>query len=381
MSAHKDRSPLPRLLWLDAMRGISILMIAFFHFLIAYDNGRFPWPLTASSLPGFVAGCKGDACWGAPLCAIEGALASLFQRGPHAVAVFILLSGFGLTYSFASMEQPLRRGWPQWYWKRFLRLFPLYWAAHLLYLVSPFIHRQDPVDYRFLLSMLGDRVYPIATLFYYLNPAWWFFGMLIQFYLVFPLLFSLLGKAGPVRFLIGAGLVTIASRYLLVFVFHAHGNYVQGGFFGARLWEFAAGMALASVYRTRTRRVTSLLSSWWSLPCGLLVYSLGTYSYRPTIAYTLTDALIGTGLFLALAPISASLSAKRLSGTLLGWAGAYSYGIYLFHQPYVMYWGERLRSLSMPAFLLCATGILLAIAVASGTIERAIDRLTRPLAR
>ncbi len=367
-----------RLLWLDIIRGMSITVIGFFHFFIAYDNGRYPWPFTVSSLPSFVSQCQGTTPQKAPGCLLEGILALLFERGPHAVAVFILVSGFALTYSCASLQGP-RDGWLRWYRARFLRLFPLYWIAHFLYLVSPMIPRTDPLDYRFFLSLLGNRIYPIDRVFYYFNPAWWFFGMLLEFYLVFPVLLFLLRRWGPTRFLIAAGLLTLASRYLLVFVLHAHGNYVQGGFFGARLWEFACGMVLATLYRTKSDVVARHLFSWQVSLIGLLIYTLGTLSYRPTITYIATDALIGTGLFLFLAPISSRLSTLTFLRAVFGWAGTYSYSIYLFHQPYIMYFGARFQPLSMAASVAYATGIFAVIAGASGLVERTINRLIQRL--
>src|SRR4029077_6025141 len=84
---------------------------------------------------------------------------------------------------------PPPTAWLGWYRSRLIRLLPMYWVAHLVYLVSPFQARFDALDYRFVLSFLGDRVVPIGTLFYYFTPALWYFGLLLQLYLVFPLLF------------------------------------------------------------------------------------------------------------------------------------------------------------------------------------------------
>ena len=45
--------------------------------------------------------------------------------------------------------------WASWYRARFLRLYPMYWVAHLVYLLSPFVARLEPVDSRIILSLLG----------------------------------------------------------------------------------------------------------------------------------------------------------------------------------------------------------------------------------
>src|SRR5207244_9501806 len=161
---------------------------------------------------------------------------SVSQVGFHAVAGFLVLSGFGLTYSLAKTGNPAG-GWAGWCRARLLRLFPMYWLAHLVYLISPFVARPEPVDYRFVLSLLGDRVYPVDSIFFYANPAWWYFGLLLELYLVFPVLFRLLQKLGPVGFLVLCGAVTLTSRYLMLSVIPVNGCYVQCAFFGSRLWE------------------------------------------------------------------------------------------------------------------------------------------------
>ena len=53
----------------------------------------------------------------------------------------------------------------------------MYWVAHLVYLVSPFIARLEPVDDRIILSLLGLRFINIEMNFMYLNAAWWYFAM------------------------------------------------------------------------------------------------------------------------------------------------------------------------------------------------------------
>ncbi|MEW6444397.1 MAG: acyltransferase [bacterium] len=376
MSRPVPRAGSSRLGWLDTARGISIVWIAFFHFLIAYDNGRYPWPLSFSAMRSFSAQCAQFPGQDAAGCVAEGLVAALFQRGPHAVGVFLVLSGFGMTLSLARTGGP-QKGWARWYWRRCVRLFPMYWLAHLLYLVSPFILRPDPADWRLALSFIGDRVFPVDQLFFYANPAWWFFGLLLELCLVFPLLFGCMNRCGPVRFLAACGVATVASRYLLTQVIHAHGDYLQGAFFGARLFEFAAGMALAcACHRAPAATETRLFSRFVPL-AGLAVYALGVYCYRPGLAITLSDGLTGVGLFLVIAHVSRWVNALPRFGSVLAYVGAYSYGIYLIHQPYMMYVGDRLKDLGMAVAVPAAAAVLGAIVLGGSVAERALNRLTR----
>ena len=364
-----------RLTWLDGMKGISILWIVFFHFFGTYANGRYPSPLGSHYFSSFLAQCAPSSGFATVGCIAQGFFVAISSVGFHAVAVFLVLSGFGLTYSLAKTGAP-ENGWIGWYRGRLLRLFPMYWLAHLIYLISPFVARPEPIDYRFFLSFLGDRIYPIDMIFYYANPAWWYFGLLLELYLVFPVLFRLLQRLGPTWFLILCGFITLMSRYLLLVVIPVSGYYVQGAFFGARLWEFALGMVIGLLYRRHPAMVEQQLFSGSTLLAGAVLYTIGLYSYETLLFYTMTDALIGTGLFVILAHLAKWSDRLPRVETVVAYVGAYSYGLYLLHQPYVIYFGDQMRGLSLPVFVVLACGIITVITLCTIPLERYVNQLT-----
>ena len=367
-----------RLAWYDGVRGIAILWIAIFHFFMAYDASRHPWLLGWSSFPAFMEGCAPASFLETIGCVINGVLAAIFERGSQGVAVFVVASGFGLTLSLVKKGMP-PGGWGIWYWKRLIRLYPLYWLAHLVCLVSPFVSLADPIDYRFLLSFLGNRFYPPDTMFYYLVPAWWYFGLLIQLYVIFPVLFRLLLKLGPMRFLLLSILVTVITRTVLVDVLHANSNYEQGAFCLGRLWEFATGMALAYWYHEKPALLEQRLFSGTTFVIGIVLYVLGAYSYQPVFFHSLTDGLIGTGLTILLAHCARWVNRMGVVGSTLGKVGAFSYGLYLLHQPYVIYLGEYLRPQPMLYFVPCAFLILGVMAITCMYVEQYVNALVTSL--
>jgi peptidoglycan/LPS O-acetylase OafA/YrhL len=367
-----------RLDWLDGMKGISILWIVFFHafnFLGGRD-GRFPSPLSEGYVAKFWAACAPVSAMGELRCGLEAFGAASAQLGFHAVAVFLVLSGFGLTYSLAKTGGP-PNGWIGWYRSRLLRLFPMYWLAHLVYLVFPFQARYEAIDYRFALSFFGDRVWPVDMIFYYFNPALWYFGLLLQLYLVFPILFWLLQRAGVGEFLGLSAIATFACRYVLLSVWPVDGNYVQGAFFLCRLWEFALGMAVGLVYRRDGERVERWLFSSATLAGGIALYTLGLYSYDELWSYSFTDALVGTGLSIILAHVARAGELLPRLGSLLATVGLYSYGLYLLHQPFVLYFAERMRHASTPLFVASTCVLIAVLAIASMAIERGVNRFTQ----
>jgi peptidoglycan/LPS O-acetylase OafA/YrhL len=365
----------PRLAWVDLVKALSILWIVFFHLYTTYYHGSFPSTLDLKYFPKVISQYRESGIFNAVSYFGEAVFNWVVQLGFHAVGVFIILSGFGLTYSLAKIGDP-KGGWGRWYWRRLVRIFPMYWVAHILYLVSPFVARPEPVDYRFILSFLGDRIYPLDMIFFYMNPALWYFGLLLQLYLVFPFLFRLLQRLGPGKFLAVCAFATFLCRYLMLCVFRVNGDWVQGAFFGARLWEFAAGMVLAWFYRLKPGLVEERLFSWQTLVFGLIIYGLGLLSYASLPSYTFTDALTGTGIFIFLALIARWYTRIKLVGPTLAFVGAHSYGIYLLHQPYIIYFGERMRQLSLPVFLVAACLLIAVVCVCAIPLERYVNKLT-----
>ena len=372
------QKPAGRLAWFDGVRGIAILWIAMFHFFLAYDASRHPWLLGWASFPAFMEGCAPTSFLQTLGCIVDGVLAAIFERGSQGVAVFVVASGFGLTYSLVRKGMPAG-GWGRWYWKRLIRLYPLYWLAHLVCLVSPFVALADPIDYRFLLSFFGERFQPPDTMFYYLVPAWWYFGLLIQLYLLFPVLFRLLLKLRPMRFLVVSILVTVITRTLLVDVLHANGNYEQGALGLGRLWEFATGMVLACWYHEKPAMVEARLFAGTTFVIGVGLYVLGVYSYQPVFFHAFTDGLIGTGLTIVLAHCACWVNRVGLVGSALGRVGAYSYGLYLLHQPYVIYLGERLRDQPMLLFVPTAFLSLGIMVILCRWVEQSVNSLITSL--
>jgi peptidoglycan/LPS O-acetylase OafA/YrhL len=362
-----------RFQWLDSVRGMAVIWIALFHCLLSYGSGSLPSPISFGSFCGVVQQCAQGSSFGNFSCAVEAIIAAIIQRGSLGVGVFILFSGFGLTYSLVKRGR-FETSWAVWYRRRLTRIFPVYWLAHLVFLVSPFAVLHDPVDYRFLLSLLGDRVYPVDKMFFYLVPAWWFLGLLIEFYIVFPLLFKLMQRLGWVKYLGLCILLSSGTRYVLTDVVEANGYYEMGAFFVCRLWEFAAGMTMGKLMGEAPDWTLGRLLSWKGFFAGVILFTLGLVSYQPNFLSSFSDGLTAMGLSLILMHLAYRLDRIPGLGRWLAWGGVYSYSIYLFHQPYVMYVGEKLRPYSLAVFLILANALLVLIAAISMCFEYTVNR-------
>ncbi len=112
---------------------------------------------------------------------------------------------------------------------------------------------------------------------------------------------------------------------------------------------------------------------------GIVLYVLGVYSYQPVFFHVFTDGLIGTGLTIILAHCARWVDRLRVMRSALVHIGAYSYGLYLLHQPYVLYFGEHLRHEPMLHFVLYAFVILGIISILSMLLEWYVNHLTNSL--
>jgi peptidoglycan/LPS O-acetylase OafA/YrhL len=357
-----------RLLWIDISKGLAILFVAYFHFFTTYfQHGVLP-PADWNSLG---AGA---------LSILRLAWLKVSGLGFHAVGVFIILSGWTLMQSTMRRAESGAIGWSLWYRARFLRLYPMYWVAHLVYLLSPFVARLEPVDDRIILSLLGLRFIDIQMNFMYLNAAWWYFSMLIQFYLIFPLLFLAARCLGPWWFLLIACAAGFFARYLLLVVWQLNGLWVLGGFAICRLPEFALGMSLAMWDTRSTARAEWFLLRGAGLVLGLILYPAALQLYNGLYEYIFVDFATSTCCMLEIVGIAGIILTFKNPANLFGLVGLYSYGLYLIHQPYVIWLGLRIREVPIWVFLLICVPTLAVLSAWGMFLEKATNRVVNKLA-
>jgi peptidoglycan/LPS O-acetylase OafA/YrhL len=135
-------------------------------------------------------------------------------------------------------------------------------------------------------------------------------------------------------------------------VYPVHGLWTLGGFAICRLPEFAFGMALGIWHARSTPRVESLLLRGPALVTGILLYPLTLKLYANGIAYVFCDFGTGACCFLAIVGIAGLILRIATTAKIVGLVGMYSYGIYLIHQPYVIWLGLKIRPQPISVFIL-----------------------------
>ncbi|NJN63818.1 MAG: acyltransferase, partial [Acidobacteria bacterium] len=236
-----------RLVWIEALKGLAMLWIVLNHLVeilfgspyFANPSGRWP-PLAeriAQAQPLAVDGIAGIAV---------NLLRWVGWCGDQGVQIFLIVSGFGLAWSLLQRNAGADVAVGSFFWRRAKRIYPLWWAAHLLLIVTGFLfddglYLSDP---RLVPSLLGVRF--LSSAFAYGAPAWWYIGLQLQLYLVFPLLWALGRKRGAGSVLVVGVAVTLVSRAVGLLVFDNYLDpWLRGAFFPTRLAEFAFGIWFA----------------------------------------------------------------------------------------------------------------------------------------
>lgn len=163
--------------------------------------------------------------------------------GHYGVQLFILVSGYGLAVSM--MNRP--KSWSAFVLDRLKKLYPLLLTGIVFYCFGKIV-MEGKIIGLWERKEIGLKLLLIHTLIPNSGMSvcgpWWFFGLIFQLYLLFPLLFQCMKKWGWSAFLA----VSVIS-YGLIFLFREYIHLYQGELLmqnaPGHLPEFCFGMMLA----------------------------------------------------------------------------------------------------------------------------------------
>jgi len=262
------------------------------------------------------------------------------QLGPHfwqtwpewggaGVSGFIILSGFGLTYSLLTKNVTDIKIIP-FFWKRFIRLIPLYYIALFFYLfIVDFIQPQNLLTHLILIhTFFPDFSHNPGSL--------WFIGLIVQCYLFFPIAYKLLFQRRGVLI----SNFSAISLYVLGIILASMGLYVHDSFLSFSI-EFVLGMNIArDAYMRRIKQYSSfpvvtsaiaLLACFIILVQSSLLYNLAEYIRYPITTFSrICFFVVFLNIFLFLENYWKNF--QKLVPLLSALSFA-SYSVYLFHRP------------------------------------------------
>lgn len=324
-----------RYIWLDITRGLAILWVFLVHFYERFGHGSMfanpgvNWPPLSERIaqltPLDVDGLSG---------VFINLLRYVGWLGDQGVQIFLVASGFALVLS--ALNQSTEFSIREFYARRLVRILPLWFAAHIVFIATYVVLHKglSPTDWKTWASILGLRFIP--GVMYYKFPAWWYIGLLLQLYIVFPWLFLMLRRWSPIRFFVITGGAAIIIRLAGLLVFEQNLDWwSRGGFFLSRLPEFLFGMAFAKWLATAGSKELERLKRPVGVASIIGLYLLGNICSFFLLGMSVAFLLTGAGFFLF---IFALFSQKDLKQNgLVAWAGRRSYAIYLFHHPVILF--------------------------------------------
>ena len=152
-----------------------------------------------------------------------------------------------------------------------------------------------------------------------------------------------------------------------------------GGFAICRLPEFALGISLAMWHSRSTARVEWFLLRGAGFVLGLILYPAALQLYHGLYNYIFVDFATGACCFLEIVGVAGIISLFAEPAKLFGLVGVYSYGLYLIHQPYVIWLGLRIREQPIWMFLLIAVATLAALSAWGMLLEKVTNALVNKL--
>jgi peptidoglycan/LPS O-acetylase OafA/YrhL len=369
--------PLPKLLWLDRMKAIALLWIVLNHviepifggILMGWPTSNWP-PLSArlAQLQPLDLGL-----WTIPV----NGLRYLGWFGDQGVGLFLILSGFGLTWGvlerYGQGALPLQT----FLMRRLARLYPMWWVLHAVFIGLWCVtgYGLALTDIRSYVSLTGLRIFS-SSFFYYFEPSWWFVSLLIQLYCVYPLLWYGVRRWGAVRLLMASCLVgwllrAIGFFYLSRYMVLWH----PGAIFLCRLPEFSLGIALAVWMSQSPELIERRLRQRSTVIISAIAYGVGLLLALTRFGNIFAPFVLGLSGFTLLYLLLQNREAWiNRHGRWLDWLGQHSYSIYLVHNPIMLPTTAINPPLLLIPAVLLAFGLSLIAAV---TLERCTAWMTQ----
>ncbi len=340
---------------LDYVRGLAIIHIFLYHYYIEWYQGSFlivPDGI-AANIPRLEI-FHGVGLLGEVLAFFKNLFSFLWVYGFTSVNLFLLLSGFVLTYSalkskdLEKWQTETRSALLAFYTKKLKRLLIPFYVTLLLgvgilflrNLLYPSISGMPIYSFFDLLKtlFLPFLVYDISFLQKF-NGDLWFITLILQLYILFPVLYYVLKKYGVWKFIVTCFALTVVYRYIAAYsldtapmgvIFPASNSYRLFSFFLPRLFEFGLGMSLG-YWQFKNSKTLENLCGGWQFISAVTIMLVGFSLNMFRSGWAFSDAVISVGLFATLLNIGVYIARIEIVKKLLLKLSESAYEIFLLH--------------------------------------------------
>jgi peptidoglycan/LPS O-acetylase OafA/YrhL len=391
-----------RLAWLEGIRFWAALIILLYHYQLLFSDYAFA-PQGTGLLENWDRILRGSALFGQHPGGYGLSLVGWF--GYQWVDWFVLVSGFSLVLSLKG--KPLVVG--TFLRDRLWRILLPFWTTALLaypvlWTIGALTNTYRPDAWHSFAGLTFPLLFDFGgRLLLSTSGPWWFVPLIVSFAVVFPLLWKLAGRWGIKRLLGVAIALTLAYRFLAVYILGGHPTYaIQAAAAGwqpfvpfiAKLGTFVAGMAVAVAY-TQGRGVL-FWSGQRAIAWGLPIYTLGFVCQFYNWGWIISDTLIALGLGLITMAACRPLAKMGFLSRTMTYLGKHSYSYFLVHNFVIdrlirlwvkqdinlYYWGLFLSVVTTFGLALVIDRVTPLVEQGLVTIWRWIDRrLTKPTIR
>lgn len=273
------------------------------------------------------------------------------------VAIFVVLSGYGLAKSALSSEK-LGGGC---HISRILNLYLQYWYIFIIFVSLGFILERNPWNIYGISDSLHTVAYFIGDFFGIssllkwptMNATWWFMGAIIPLYMLFPLLFKATKKMPAIVLL-----MTFAVGFINSYYNHAILIW---------LFPFVCGIFVAD---------RGLFDKFMGLPKKIqypvLIASTSVFAALRTEYGILVDGFLATAIILFSVLL---LGQAKYINTAVAFIGKHSGNIFMFHTfIYSYYFKDFIYSFRFPIIILF---VLLGVCILISVMIEMSKDLTR----